>query len=154
MELVAKNHEFVTEFKAFPSCAIITQDHIILRDSWKEKVSPYVDPAEAPPGSAHLHIAKALPPDWYAEKVEQGIDFSDSSVWCNVALSKTNRFSPCYVHFSDFECFYCEMLQCCPGVQLQEIESALLDANGTLQQRMRYVLDDFRRRTTMKPARS
>lgn len=60
-----------------------------------------------------------------------------------------------HIEYRKKNCLYCELLESHPDIELQEIQSALLDASGSLEERKSKVLDDFRcsSNIAVKPAK-
>lgn len=146
MELANDKHQVVTLVTGIADSPVDAAERVIIRDSWHE-LTPY-----APPwGIVQLweRNVRYLSLTRYTELIMQGQDLSQSRLWSKYVLC---------IHFdceSHDDCVYCEMRCHNPEVELEKIQAALLSYSGTLAEREKKVLEDFRCGSSgVKPAKS
>lgn len=136
ISLCSHNHKLIR--LAIPDGKHNTVDeiHVIMfGDHWKKNASASIIVRNF----YYLHIEK------YAKRKQNGVDLDDKCNWvCTTLCSHTNCFAK--------DCPYCQALVLYPDIELQEIETAILEASGTYEERKAIALDEFRC-SAIKPAK-
>lgn len=141
MELVTDDHAVVSFAEiGWRDDIYVIGKYVYVKESWKHPHSTGVgcDKRSVKVMSVYtyIHLTK-----------KAGIDFTDEDYWYSLRLCDSVRLPV------NGACIYCTLLARYPDVELDEIEKALLDASGTLQQRATAVLQGFSC-STVKPAKN
>lgn len=135
VNLGSKDHIVIT-MAVKSDYGVVAKDYVIMGNHWKHLIS----------GSYLKRKIIVLPIEDYIEHRKNGADLDDIRSWKKLYLCLHWYISDC------LDCVYCEALVLCPDIELQEIETAILEASGSYEERVQSVLDEFRCKGT-KPAK-